>query len=72
MARAHSGWAEFATLLDSCSQPSAEFVVQFLEPVRSFHSAFFSIPLQHGAPNRMRCDAVARSFESPAPCNNRL
>jgi hypothetical protein len=51
--RTHSSWAELAALLDSCSQPSAELLVQFSETIRSLHSAFFkgnSVPLQHSGP----------------------
>ena len=60
--RTHSSWAELAALLDCCSQPSAELLVQFSETIRSLHSAFFkgnSLPLQHsGPPNGMHCDAL--------------
>jgi len=62
--RAYSGRAEFAALLDSCSQSSAKFVILVPETSRSLYAAFFkdnSIP--HGAAPPTIHDTVTRSFE---------
>lgn len=62
--RAYSGRAEFAALLDSCSQSSAKFVILVSETSRSLYAAFFkdnSIP--HGAAPPTIHDTVTRSFE---------
>jgi len=62
--RAHSGRAEFAPLLDSCSQPSAKFVILLPETSHSVYAAFFkdnSIP--HDAAPPTIHDTVTRSFE---------
>jgi|SRR6516165_1091951 len=62
--RNHSGRAEFAAPLDSCSQSSAKFVILLPETSHSLYAAFFknnSIP--HGAAPPTRHDTVTRSFE---------
>jgi hypothetical protein len=62
--RAHSGRAEWAAPLDSCSQSSAKFVILVPEASHSLYAAFFkdnSIP--HGAAPPTIHDTVTRSFE---------
>ena len=62
--RNHSGRAEFAAPLDSCSQSSAKLVILLPETSHSLYAAFFknnSIP--HGAAPPTRHDTVTRSFE---------
>jgi hypothetical protein len=54
--RAHSGRAEFAALLDSCSQSSAKFVILVPETSHSLSAAFFkdnSIPHDAAPPTIM-------------------
>ena len=62
--RDHSGRAEFAAPLDSCSQSSAKLVILLPETSHSLYAAFFkdnSIP--HGAAPPTIHDTVTRSFE---------
>jgi len=62
--RDHSGRAEFAAPLDSCSQSSTKFVILLPKTRHGLYAAFFknnSIP--HGTAPPTRYDDVTRSFE---------